>query len=138
MELDGVREQQVLGNFVHGVETAVLVEDGANVETVVRPKVLGLVIIGIVMDENLAAEWVKWGGIVDMGIIEVFPIGDGWIERGLTEEVEGHIGLDKEEIPNIFWKSGIDAGEYGQEVGFEGLDSSFSGVATVDVRGNEL
>ena len=63
-------------------------EGGAGVETVACPKVPGLARIGIVMDENLSAEWAKWGGIVAMGTVEVFTIKDGWIERGLAEEVD--------------------------------------------------
>ena len=55
-ELDGVREQQIIGDFVHNVESAVVLEGGADVETVACPKVPGFARIGIVMDENLASE----------------------------------------------------------------------------------
>ena len=54
------------------------------------------------------------------------------------KEVEGHLGLDEGDISKVFWKGGIDTGEYGQEVGFEGLDGPFGGVMKVDVWGNEL
>ena len=79
-----------------------MVEGGDDVETVARPEVSGLVRIGIVMDENLAAEWAEWGGILAMGTVEVFPSGDVWIERGWAEEAEGHLVLDKEDIPKFF------------------------------------
>ena len=75
-ELDGVREQQGLGDFVHDVKAAVVVEGGADVETVACPKVPGLACIWIVMNENLAAEWAEWGGIVAVGDVEVFPSGE--------------------------------------------------------------
>ena len=54
------------------------------------------------------------------------------------EEVEGHLGLDEGDISKVFWKGGIDTGEYGQEVGFEGLDSLFSRVFSVQVGGYKL
>ena len=60
------------------------------------------------------------------------------IECGLAEEVEGHLGLDKEETPKVLWKGGVNTGKDGQELGFEGLDGLFGGVATVDIWGNKL
>ena len=75
-ELDGVRKQQGLGDFLHDVEAAVVLEGGENVETITHPKVPGFAPIGIVMDENLAAERAEWSGIVAVGTVEIFPIGD--------------------------------------------------------------
>ena len=75
-ELDGVREQQGLGDFVHDVKAVVVVEGGADVENVASPKFPGLACIGIVMNKNLAAEWAECGGIVAVGGVEVFPSGE--------------------------------------------------------------
>ena len=57
--LDGVREQQGLGDFVHNMEAAIVVESRDDVETVALQKVPGLTRMGLVMDENLAAKWDK-------------------------------------------------------------------------------
>ena len=56
----------------------------------------------------------------------------------MADEVEGHLGLDKEDIPKVIWKGGVDNVKDGQEVGFEGMDGLFGGVATVDVWGDKL
>ena len=64
-----------------------------------------------VIDDHFATQWsqrccrkIKWS-------IKIFPRGDAWVERGLTQEVERKLHLDHELVPHIFWKIRINACE---------------------------
>ena len=52
----------------------------------------------------------------------------------MAEEINGELGLREEEVPAIFGERWINAGEDGEEVGFECTDGTFGGVAAMDVR----
>ena len=53
------------------------------------------------------------------------------------EEVECELGLGQEFVPQELWEGGIDAGQYGEEVGLERLDGAFGSVAAVDIGGDK-
>ena len=46
--------------------------------------------------------------------------------------------MREELVPQVFGEGGRYAGEYAEEVGFEGADGTFGDVAAVDIGGHEL
>ena len=59
------------------MEAAVVVEGGANVESITGPKVPRLARFWLVLDGDFASKESKWCGIVTVGGVEVLPGGDG-------------------------------------------------------------
>ena len=59
-------------------------------------------------------------------------------DGGLAKEVESEFGLWEEQVPEVARECGRQIGDDGKEVGFEGLDGSFGGIAAVDIRRDEL
>ena len=52
----------------------------------------------------------------------------------MAEEVDSDFSLWEEEIPTILGEGWVNAGEDGDEMGFEGADGSFSLISAMHVR----
>ena len=60
------------------------------------------------------------------------------VDIGFAEEIEGENGVGDEAAPEVERESGVNTGEAGDKVGFEGVDCFFSRVCAVVVGGGEL
>ena len=56
-----------------------------------------------------------------------------WGQCVLVEYIGGEFGLGEKLVPEVFGKGGVYSGEDGNEVGFEGVDGLFSGVAEMNI-----
>ena len=56
----------------------------------------------------------------------------------MLEKVECELGLRQELIPEVLGEGLTDAGQNGEELGFEGLDGTFDKVAAMNVWRHEL
>ena len=64
--------------------------------------------------------------------------GEGRVEMGCTEEVEGHDCLWDEFVPQIHGEGWVGAAEHGNKMVLERAYCTFSGVATVNLGGGKL
>ena len=136
-ELDGVGEDGRLGDFVDKMKAAVVFGGVADVEAVAAAEIPSGACGWFVVDEDAATEGADGGGIIVEGAVEVCPGRLRRVDGGLTEEVKRELGLGQELVPEELREGGIDAGQYGEEVGLERLDGTFGGVTAVDIGGDE-
>ena len=57
---------------------------------------------------NTASDWYNGIGVVVKGDIEVRPIWDTRVERGLSEDIDGELCLFEEEAQELFWEGVAD------------------------------
>ena len=74
------------------------------------------------MDEDAATEGANGSSIIVEGAVEVFPGRLRRVDGGLTEEVKRELGLGQEFVPEELREGGIDASQYGEEVGLAYLE----------------
>ena len=87
-ELNGVGDKGGFSCGVDYLEAAVMLQGGADLEAVVGAEGPGGAGKGLVVDEYVASDGAKGGGIEVEGAIEVFPSGSEGSDSGMTEEVE--------------------------------------------------
>ena len=88
VELNGVGDKGVFCGCVDDLEAAVLLQGGAEVESVAGAEGPVGAGGGLVMDEYTASNGAKGGGVEVEGAIEVFPSGCEGGDGGMAEEVE--------------------------------------------------
>jgi hypothetical protein len=70
--------------------------------------------------------------------LEKFPHSYPWIERGLTEKIEGELSLWQKKVPKVRWKSKVDASQNCQEMVLDCANSVFSLVLVMHIRWDKL
>jgi hypothetical protein len=86
------------------------------------------------MDEDMTTNQTKRSLVEVKGTLEKFLCTNPWIERGLTEKIEGEFSLWQKKIPKVQWKCGVYAGQNCEEVVLECANSAFSPVLAMHVR----
>ncbi len=90
------------------------------------------------MDEDVTTNRTKWCLVEVEEPLEKFPCTNPWIESGLTEKIEGGLGLWKKKVPKVWWKGGVNTGKNCQEVVLERANSAFSPVLAIHVQWDKL
>jgi hypothetical protein len=90
------------------------------------------------MDEDTTTNRTKWSFVEVEGPLEKFPRTNPWIERGLTEKIEGEFSLWQKKVPKVWWRCGVDAGKNCKEVVLERGNSVFSPVSAMHVWWDKL
>ena len=75
--------------------------------------------------------------VVEWARIEL-PRRHTWVDGGVAEEVERHLGLRDEKIPQVLGKVGIGTCKDRDKVSLEGSDGAFSCIASVHVGRYQL
>ena len=133
-KLDCVGEDKGFGGGVDNVEATIVVESRSNVKAIAAAEGPGLACAGFVVDEDWAANGANGSGVEVEGVVVIFPGGHIGGEGGLTKEVEGEFRLREQLVPKEVGEGAGEAGEDAEEVGFEGSNGTFGGVAAMDVR----
>jgi hypothetical protein len=90
------------------------------------------------MDEDATTKRTKWSLVEVEGTLEKIPCTNPWIERGLTEKIEGEFSLWQKKVPKVRWKGRVNAGKNCQEVVLERGNSAFSLVLAMHVQWDKL
>ena len=115
------------------MEAAVVVECGADAESLAAAEVPRSTCSWLVMDYDRAAHGAHGGGIeVKMSVV-VFPGRNGRGDVGLAKEVQGEFCLGQQAVPQEVGKGITYSHQNGEEVCFECADGTFSDVAAVNI-----
>ncbi len=90
------------------------------------------------MDEDTTTNQTKWSLVEVKGTLEKFPPTNPWIERGLTEKIEGEFSLWQKKVPKVRWKCGVGVSQNCKEVILERVNSTFSPVLAMHVWWEKL
>ena len=118
--------------------TAIVLEGDADSPSVLGPEVPRGTHVRLVVCQDAGAEGAEGCSIVVERPIEIFPGRDLLVQRGLAEEVQGEFSLRDEEVPEVTREVRGNPGQYGEEVGLERANGSFSRVTPMHVGGDQL
>ncbi len=90
------------------------------------------------MNEDMKTNQTKWCLVDVKGTLEKYPRANPWIERGLTEKIEGEFSLWQKKVPTVWGKCGVNAGQYCQEMVLEHVNSAFSPVLAMHIWWDKL
>ena len=120
------------------MDAAVVVECGANVESLTAAEVPRPTCSWIVMDYDRAAYGAHGGGIEIKRAVVVVPGRNGRCNVGLAKEFHGELCLGLQAVPQEVGKGIRDSLQNGEEVCFERSEGTFSDVAAVNIWWDKL
>lgn len=118
--------------------TAIVVEGGTDVPAVKCVRGPSATIAGLDVDEHFGAGWSKRGAVVIERAMDLGPSGESRIDSRSSEQVQGEDGMGHQPVPKMERKVGVSAGKASDKMILERADGTFSGVGSVDARGNKL
>jgi hypothetical protein len=138
LEMDGVTEAFSFGALDVAVVNSVVVCGCVEVPTINTVGGPSAALVSFFMNLDFAAHRSQWHLVIVERATQVSVGRHCRCGVGLSEKVEGNLGLWEQAVPKTGRESGGDTCENTEEVRFEVPDGHFGCIATVATRGDKL